>query len=106
VVDHGDVVEEAPAALPPGTRIRVEDLFGKIPARRKFRAAAANMPPAWMWCAAWPWRGRISALCWSMTVAAFWRCSRTEWPSPRGPIVARELAEDGVMIDLERGLRG
>src|SRR5438067_191292 len=36
VVDHGAGVEEGPAALPPGTRIRVEGLFDKVPARRKF----------------------------------------------------------------------
>ncbi|QSB43999.1 DNA mismatch repair endonuclease MutL [Altererythrobacter sp. FM1] len=36
VVDHGELVEDGPAALPPGTRVRVEHLFGKIPARRKF----------------------------------------------------------------------
>ena len=36
VSDHGRKTEEGPAALPPGTRVRVEELFGKVPARRKF----------------------------------------------------------------------
>src|SRR5438270_10248200 len=35
-VDHGEQVGEGPAALPPATRIRVEGLFDKVPARRKF----------------------------------------------------------------------
>ena len=34
-IDHGDLVGEGPAALPPGTRIRVSNLFAKVPARRK-----------------------------------------------------------------------
>ena len=35
-VDNGRVEAEGPAAIPPGTRIRVEGLFARVPARRKF----------------------------------------------------------------------
>jgi DNA mismatch repair protein MutL len=35
-VDNGRLEGEGPAALPPGTRILVEELFGRVPARRKF----------------------------------------------------------------------
>jgi DNA mismatch repair protein MutL len=39
-IDNGAVGREGPAALPPGTRIRVEALFERVPARRKFLRSA------------------------------------------------------------------
>ena len=36
VIDHGEPAGEGPTALPPGTCVRVEQLFAKVPARRKF----------------------------------------------------------------------
>ena len=35
-IDHGGLVGEGPVSIPPGTRIRAERLFEKVPARRKF----------------------------------------------------------------------
>ena len=40
VVDNGVVAGEGPAALPPGTRVTVEALFERVPARRKFLRSA------------------------------------------------------------------
>ncbi|MFN5782028.1 MAG: DNA mismatch repair endonuclease MutL [Novosphingobium sp.] len=105
VVDHGHTVSDGPAALPPGTRIRVEDLFGKVPARRKFlrsprREYAACLDVVRRLAMARPEVGftldhdgrRVLAVQGGQSLAA--RVAQ---------LVARELAEDGVVIDLARG---
>jgi len=108
VVDHGALVADEPAALPPGTRVRVEDLFGKVPARRKFLRSsrseyAACLDVVRRLAMARPDIGfsfehggrRIFAVQGGESTAA--RVAQ---------IVARELADNGVAVDFERdGLR-
>ncbi len=105
VIDHGELIEEGPAALPPGTRVRIEGLFAKVPARRKFLRTprseyAACLDVVRRLAMARPDIGftldhgerRILALQPGQELAA-----------RVGQIIARELAENGVAIDLERG---
>ncbi len=108
IVDHGLFVDEGPAALPAGTRIRVEQLFAHVPARRKFlRSAraeyAACLDVVRRLAMARPEIGftlehdgrRTLAVQGGETLAE--RVSR---------IVARELAEDGIVIDIARESAG
>jgi len=105
VVDHGIVTVDSPAALPPGTRIRVEDLFGKVPARRKFlRSArseyAACQDVARRLAMARPDIGFVLEHDGRRAIAVQ---PREELASRVARLVARELADDGVLIDAERG---
>ena len=42
VIDHGELADEGPAAITRGTKVRVERLFAKVPARRKFLRTARS----------------------------------------------------------------
>ncbi|MBK7284318.1 MAG: hypothetical protein IPI83_08060 [Sphingomonadales bacterium] len=41
-MDNGELVEEGPAAIPSGNALRVEGLFERVPARRKFLRSARS----------------------------------------------------------------
>ncbi|AZI37808.1 DNA mismatch repair protein MutL [Caenibius tardaugens NBRC 16725] len=105
VVDHGVVTEEGPAALPPGTRVRVEHLFGKVPARRKFLRTARSEYAACLDIV------RRLALARPDIGFTFEHDGRRVLAVQGGEglaarvaqIVARELGDNGVAIDLERG---
>lgn len=104
VVDHGALIEEGPAALPPGTRVRVENLFEKVPARRKFLRTQRSEYAACHDIV------RRLAMARPDIAFSFEHGGRRIFavqgeqgaPERVAQIVARELAENGVLIELER----
>jgi len=105
VVDHGALVDDGPAALPPGTRVRVEHLFAKVPARRKFLRSARSEYAACLDVV------RRLAMARADIGFTFDHSERRvlglqggEGLEPRvAQIVDRALADNSVAIDLQRG---
>ena len=105
VVDHGQVAAQGPAALPPGTRVRIEQLFARVPARRKFLRSARSEYAACL--------DVVRRLAMARPAVAFTldhgerrviQAQGGESLADRvAGIVSRELADNGVAIALERG---
>ena len=105
VVDHGELTGEGPAALPPGTRVRVEHLFGKIPARRKFLRTPRSEYAA---CKDVLLRLAMArpdvAITFDHGDRRIFGLQGGEGLANRvAQLVARELKENGVALDMERG---
>ena len=105
VVDHGALQEEGPAALPPGTRARIEQVFAKVPARRKFLRTPRSEYAA---CLDVVRRLAMARPDIGFTLDHGERRALALQPGEALPdrvaqIVARELKDNGVLIAMERG---
>ena len=105
VVDHGELTAEGPAALPPGTRVRVENLFGKVPARRKFLRTPRSEYAA---CKDVVLRLAMARPDVAITLdhgeRRIFGLQGGEGLANRvAQLVARELKDNGVLLDMERG---
>ncbi len=108
VVDNGAVEHEGPAALPPGTRVRVERLFEKVPARRKFLRSSKSEYAA---CLDVVRRLAMARPDLAFSLEHDGRRGLSVQGGESGPdrvaaLTDRELVPNSVAIDLEReGLR-
>ena len=106
-VDHGEPAGEGPAALPPGTRVRIEGLFDKVPARRKFLRSPRAEYAACL--------DAVKRLAMARSDVAFTldhdgrrilTLQPSEAPARVAALLAHELDRHGIGIDCEReGLR-
>jgi len=105
VVDHGQLVADGPAALPPGTRVRVEQLFGRIPARRKFLRSPRS---EWAACLDVVRRLAMARPEVGFTLEHDGRRALAVQPGDAletrvAQLVARELKDNAVAVELQRG---
>ena len=105
IVDNGRVEGEGPAALPPGTRILVEQLFARVPARRKFLRSERSEYAA---CIDVVKRLAMARPDIGFSVDHDGRRTLAVQPGEDGParvaaLTDRGLAENSVAIDYDRG---
>ncbi|WP_239805904.1 DNA mismatch repair endonuclease MutL [Croceicoccus hydrothermalis] len=105
VVDHGETIADEPAALPPGTRIRVENVFARVPARRKFLRTARSEYGA---CHDIMRRLAMARPAIGFTLSNEGRRIFAVQPDEDlgtrvSRLIARELADNAVAIDCTRG---
>ncbi len=105
IVDHGETIADEPAALPPGTRVRVEQVFAKVPARRKFLRTARSE-----YAAALDIVRRLAMARPDVGVTLIHGERRIldlqpgqEIADRVAQVIARELKDNGVAVDMERG---
>lgn len=103
-IDHGVKGGEGPAALPQGTRVRVEGLFERVPARRKFLRSPRAEYAA---CLDVVRRLAMARADVAFTLEHDGRRVLSVQPAPLPTRVAEllhpGLAENGLPIDLRRG---
>lgn len=112
-IDHGEVMDEGPASIPPGTRVQVRNLFSKVPARRKFLRTARSEYLACL--------DAVRRLAMARPEIAFTLTNSTDGKSRTAlstgagetlkvriaRLIAHELQDNSVAIDLSReGLHG
>ena len=102
-VDHGSSVGEGPAAIPPGTRVRIDGLFAKVPARRKFLRSPRSEYAACL--------DAVKRLAMARSDVAFslehdgrrvLTLQSADAPARVAALLARELDRNGIGIDCTR----
>ncbi len=108
IVDHGVMEGDGPSAIPPGTRVRVENLFEKVPARRKFLRSSRSEYAA---CLDVIKRLAMSRPDIGFTLEHDGRRSLSVQPGMDRPsrvaaLTSNDLADNSVRLDYEReGIR-
>ena len=103
-LDHGERMGEGPVALPTGTRVRVEDLFARVPARRKFLRS-----PRAEYAAALDVVRRLAMARPDVAITLEHDGRRTLWaqpaslPSRVAALLDPGLERGGLPVDLRRG---
>jgi len=108
IVDNGKSAGEGPAALPPGTRVTVEELFARVPARRKFLRSERSEYAA---CLDVVKRLAMARPDIGFTLEHDGRRTLAVQPGEERParvaaLTDRDLAENSIAIDYARGPAG